>query len=105
MIIQFDEYEFNGFKYNEEIFVLCDDVAKFIGTIRSNTIIHEIYKMYDNKFDDYKIKLYIFNYNKRVHINWKSVLYITMKYNYDKYTKYRDILEKNLDYKEILENE
>jgi hypothetical protein len=102
MIIQFDKYKFNGFKHNGENFVLCDDVRSFIGLVYNTTIIREVYNIFKINCNNSDIGLYIYDYNDDTYINWKLVICITMKYNYKKYTKYRNILEKNLDYNEIL---
>lgn len=100
--IHFDENNFHAIAYENEIFVLIDDVLDFINNDSLNKSIccQNINKIY-NTYKSIDVKHSYYSSDKNTYINWNYIIILTMKFNYEKFNKYKDILEKQLNYKEI----
>ena len=98
MNIKFDEYTFNAIQFEDEIFVLIDDIINFIDKNMSISIIlgNAIY-IYRN-YKTINIKYYSYSHNNNYYINWDVIIILTMKFNTEKYIKYKNILETQLNY-------
>lgn len=98
MNIKFDGYTFNAIQYKDEIFVLIDDVRNFIDKNMSfNTILGNAIYVYRN-YRTINIKHYLYTHNDNYYINWNIIIILTMKFNTEKYIKYKNILETQLNY-------
>lgn len=98
--VKFDGYVFNAKKINDVIYVLASDVRKFIETISYKCLVYEAENMYfepARKMKGSRIKWV----ESCIYINWYMILVLTMKYNYEKYEKYKNILESQLGYQYI----
>jgi len=103
MYIKFDEYKFHAVEYKNEIFVLINDVRNFIDKNMYNSTIlgnvNNIYYEYKSIYSN--IHCYIYEYENNYYINWNIIIILTMKFNSKKYIKYKNILEKHLNYQKI----
>ena len=106
MYIEFDKHKFHAVKYNNEVFVLIDDVRNFIDkNMYNNTILGNISNIYyDYKSINNHINCYMYSYDNDYYINWDLIIILAMKFNMEKYIKYKHILEKHLNYQEINDN-
>jgi len=107
IVISFDKHKFHGIKLDDGIYVSSIDVRDFINPHLSTSML-EITTTnlhYSHAFSNNNVKYALIEGIDHNYINWIYVPYLTMKYDNNKYLKYKSILERELNYREVENDE
>ena len=101
----FDNVKFDACIKNGELFVWDSDLLDFLevefGGRTLGTYVCNIFNSHPKHFN---MNIAITEYEDKQYINWNVVVILAMNYNLDKYMKYKDILEKRLNFQTIDDN-